>query len=521
MRGSTTVRVAVAAAVAATLAVPATSTGATAPGRQASTWLAYWDGGTGYARVLEDADLFHTVSPFWYRASSCTAMESNPGAGSTDVVAGLRERGISVVPTITSTMPPAAAVACLGDAGQRAQHVARVLEVADRYDGVEFNYEHLALTTDRATGEQVRAAYSAFAADVCTALRERAKRCVHTVMPRTDESWSVWRGKLLPAVYDYRAIGTAADVVRVMAYDDNAPGTPPGPVAPWTWTQAVAGYTAATVPAGKGELGIPLYGRDWGGGRVATVTAPQAQALAQAYGVPVRWDDAQHAPTFQYSAGGATHTVWFNDARAVEDRTRLARSLGLHAAFWVVGQADGATWDAVRDVHTGVFWDAMSPAVRAAAEDLFARGVVQGTGGAFRAELPVTRGQLAAFLQRALQLPPASQPPPFDDLGDTTHRDAIAAVWEAGIASGAGDRTYAPHAPVTRGQMATFLARGFRLPPCEDVRFSDVAPDAPHAASICAVAAAGITQGAGDGTYRPGVTVNRGQMALLLTRALG
>lgn len=518
MRGSTRLGAALAVALAAALAVPA---GATAPARQASTWLPYWDNDVGFSRVLEDADLFHTVSPFWYRATSCTTMESNPGAGSTDVVAGLHQRGIAVVPTITSTMLPAAAVACFGDAARRAEHVARVLQVAERYDGVEFNYEHLALTTDRATGERVRAAYSAFAADVCAALRDRAKRCLHTVMPRTDESWSVWRGKLLPAVYDYRAIGAAADVVRVMAYDDSAPGTPPGPIAPWTWTQAVAGYTAATVPAGKGELGIPLYGRDWGGGRVATVTAPQAEALARSQGVPVRWDEAQHAPTFQYSSGGATHTVWFNDARAVGERTRLARSLGLNAAFWVAGQEDGATWDAVRDVHTAVFWDAMSPAVRAAAEDLFARGVVQGSGGAFQAELPVTRGQMASFLQRALELPPASQPPPFDDLGDTTHRDAVAAVWEAGIAGGQGDRTYAPHAAVTRGQMATFLARGFQLPPCEDGGFRDVGADDPHRTTICAAAAAGITQGNGDGTYRPGVTLNRGQMALLLSRALG
>ena len=521
MRGSTAVRVAGATAVAAVLAVSTGGAGATTPARQASTWLPYWDGGVGYGRVLEDADLFHTVSPFWYRASSCTAMESNPGAGSTDVVAGLHQRGIAVVPTITSTMLPAAAVGCFADAGQRAQHVARVLEVADRYDGVEFNYEHLALTTDRAVGERVRAAYSAFAGDVCAALRDRAKRCVHTVMPRTDESWSVWRGKLMPAVYDYRAIGAAADVVRVMAYDDHAPGTPPGPVAPWTWTQHVAGYTAATVPAGKGELGIPLYGRDWGGGRVGTVTAPQAQALARAHGVPVRWDDTQHAPTFQYSSGGATHTVWFDDARAVEDRTRLARSLGLNAAFWVAGQEDAATWDAVRDVHSAVFWDAMAPAVRAAAEDLFARGVVQGSGGAFRAELPVTRGQMASFLDRALQLPVAETGAPFDDIADTPHRPAIADIWEAGIATGVADRTYAPHAPVTRGQMATFLARGFELPPCDDARFSDVPPGSPHASSICAVAAAGITQGAGDGTYRPGVTLNRGQMAVLLSRALG
>jgi spore germination protein len=520
------VRRAAAALVAVLLGLLTAAPGAAAAQdpRQASTWLPYWDTDGAYGSIVGGAHLFRTVSPFWYRATSCTTVEGNPGAGSQGIVDGLHERGIAVVPTITATLPPAAAIACLGDPAQRAQHVQQVLEVARRsgYDGVELNYENLALTTDPRVAEQVRAAYSAFAVEACDGLRGAGRTCVHTVMARTDDSWSVWRGKLMPAVYDYRAIGAAADAVRVMAYDDHAPGTAPGPVAPWAWVHAVAAYSASTIPAGKAELGIPLYGRDWGGGRVGTLTAPEAEALAARHGVPVRWDEAQHAPTFRYTSAGSLHTVWFDDARAVADRAALARSYGLRGAYWAAGQEDGATWSTVAQVHTAVFWDVLGDPLRSAVERLAARGVVQGgSDGAFRPAAAVTRGQMAALLSRGFGLPAPAGPAPFPDAADSVHREAVAAVWEAGIAGGTGDGRFRPHDPVTRGQMATFLARALRLQACEDGRFPDVAAEDPHRPHVCAVARAGIAQGFGDGTYRPALALSRGQMATLLVRALG
>ena len=49
-----------------------------------------------------------------------------------------------------------------------------------------------------------------------------------TVMPRTSDAATVWRGKLIPAVYDYRHLGRVADRVRVMAYDQHAGRCGPG-----------------------------------------------------------------------------------------------------------------------------------------------------------------------------------------------------------------------------------------------------------------------------------------------------
>ena len=111
------------------------------------------------------------------------------------------------------------------------------------------------------------------------------------------------------------------------------------------------------------------------------------------------------------------------------------------------------------------------------------------------------------------------RPGAFSDVAGTTHEAAITAVAAAGIAGGFPDGTFRPGAAVTRGQMASFLMRALELegatPPFED------AVGTTHAIAIGAVAEAGIAGGFPDGTFRPGAAVTRGQMASFLARGLG
>jgi hypothetical protein len=100
------------------------------------------------------------------------------------------------------------------------------------------------------------------------------------------------------------------------------------------------------------------------------------------------------------------------------------------------------------------------------------------------------------------------------------HAAAISSVVEAGVATGFPDGTFRPDAVVSRGQMASFLSRGLALQECRAGPYRDVL-GSPHEGPVCAVAARGIAQGFGDGTYRPSAGVTRGQMAVFLARALG
>ena len=90
---------------------------------------------------------------------------------------------------------------------------------------------------------------------------------------------------------------------------------------------------------------------------------------------------------------------------------------------------------------------------------------------------PVTRAQMASFLTRALDLPPAS-PAGFTDTSGNTHEADIDALAAAGVTKGCSTEPllYCPERPVTRAEMATFLVRALPLidstPALEPARFA-------------------------------------------------
>ena len=139
--------------------------------------------------------------------------------------------------------------------------------------------------------------------------------------------------------------------------------------------------------------------------------------------------------------------------------------------------------------------------------------------GTFRPTTSVTRGQLASFFERALDLP-SGDPTGFSDVEGTTHEEAIGALVEAGITDGFPDGTFRPNVSVSRGQMATFVASGFDVPDDGTLRLRDI-EGTTHDGAIRAVVGAGVVSGFPDGTFRPNEEVSRGQMATFLARAMG
>lgn len=114
----------------------------------------------------------------------------------------------------------------------------------------------------------------------------------------------------------------------------------------------------------------------------------------------------------------------------------------------------------------------------------------------------MTRGQLATVLFRSLDLPAAPHAGFTDVPVRHAHADAIAAADASGLMVGREDGSCAPAERLTRGQMATVLARVERREPRDDGPFPDVGGDV-HAPNINTAYAAGLVQGYEDGRYRP------------------
>ncbi len=100
---------------------------------------------------------------------------------------------------------------------------------------------------------------------------------------------------------------------------------------------------------------------------------------------------------------------------------------------------------------------------------LHAAGVTLGCNHAstrYCPERAITRGEMAAFLDRALDLPESNSIDFTDDDGNT-FEEAIQRLASAGITKGCNPPTnsrYCPERAITRGEMAAFLARGLDLP---------------------------------------------------------
>lgn len=94
---------------------------------------------------------------------------------------------------------------------------------------------------------------------------------------------------------------------------------------------------------------------------------------------------------------------------------------------------------------------------------------------------------------------------------------------ELGVTTGCAvdPARFCPGASVTCAQMATFLTRAFGLGPASAAGFVDVEGNS-HESNVNALAAANITRGCATepARYCPGAPVTRGQMATFLARAL-
>ncbi|HVR79220.1 MAG TPA: PQQ-dependent sugar dehydrogenase [Acidimicrobiia bacterium] len=137
----------------------------------------------------------------------------------------------------------------------------------------------------------------------------------------------------------------------------------------------------------------------------------------------------------------------------------------------------------------------------------------------------LTRAEMAAMIARALSLPSGSTDHFVDDDGHVLE-GAINRIADAGITLGCNpplnDR-FCPQRSLTRAEAAGFLARALGLPASGDDFFDD---DNGHVleGAINRIADAGITVGCNPPTnnnFCPDRSLTRGEMATMLTRALG
>ena len=306
------------------------------------------------------------------------------------------------------------------------------------------------------------------------------------------------------------------------------------------WVDAVES-TARQVVAYRGSVALGMYSSSSGGwteNYLDVYDSSEHRYLASVYDSPAFSDLAgnpHRSWTAGFSQGLLAESVglnWVYDVEVVErNQSGSARTVRLH------GIRDG--WPATQDVSGVKFRNLLS--LRSTAFDIVTtrRFSDVATNHAFVGEIfglaelritlgcttdnfcpedSITRAEMAAFLVRALGLEAHSAGDPFSDDDGAFFESEIETIHHHGITLGCGQNTFCPNQPVTRGQMAGFVARSYFLEGGSGDSFVDDNGSVFEAA-IEALWSAGITTGCGQSRFCPDRQVTRGEMAAFLIRA--
>jgi hypothetical protein len=156
---------------------------------------------------------------------------------------------------------------------------------------------------------------------------------------------------------------------------------------------------------------------------------------------------------------------------------------------------------------------------------LVCQGIVSGyPDGTFRPNAGSTRAQIVKMValgERWTLYTPTQ--PTFTDSGPGDwHFPYIEAAAAHGIVSGYPDGTFRPNSPVTRGQLCKMIVLARRWPPSDPQTpsFSDVPRGSAFYGYVEAARERLVVSGYADGTFRPGNSATRGQLAKMLHTAL-
>jgi 5'-nucleotidase len=136
--------------------------------------------------------------------------------------------------------------------------------------------------------------------------------------------------------------------------------------------------------------------------------------------------------------------------------------------------------------------------------------------GTFRPRNNITRGQLASVLARAIGLD-SVRPAPFTDTAGHTHEGAIGALAEEDLLLGFPDGTFRPNAPILRDHTAVIISRILEVDQVEDGPFTDVVR---YEGRINALYELGIVNGTSATTFTPMGNIRRDQTATVVANML-
>lgn len=250
--------------------------------------------------------------------------------------------GIKTLAVVRNEFNGALAHDILSNSNTRSKLVSNIQNslAANGYKGVNIDFELLQ--------SQDRDNFTNFIKELYNTLHPQGYLVSIAVPAKTSDS-EKW-----VYAYDFAKLGSYADQVILMTYDEHYPGGQPGPVASINWVQRVVNYSASVIPKSKLLLGIAAYGYDWtvsGGKTISTksMSIQSAYSTASANGVQVLWDSTAQVPYYNYTDSKGSHSVYFENSTSIGYKLNIVNNSNLKGiAIWRLGLEDESYWSTIK-----------------------------------------------------------------------------------------------------------------------------------------------------------------------------
>lgn len=286
--------------------------------------------------TLAEAVGINVISPTWFYLNDDEGGISNIASAS--YVTYCHNKGIQVwglVSNVENTSVDTSAV--LGSTTNRNKLESKLISAAIEYklDGINIDFESISADT--------AASYIQFIREMSILCRKNGIiLSVDTITPAQS-----------PVSYDWKEMGTVADYVILMAYDEHYAGSEAGSVASLSWTREGANTMLKYVSADQLVLGVPFYSRLYKIYSDGTVDS-EARGMTDVNDFIIRneatsvYDETTEQNYVEFVYNDTTYQLWIEDETSMAKRLQIITDNSLAGiASWKVGLETNSIWSLI------------------------------------------------------------------------------------------------------------------------------------------------------------------------------
>src|SRR3989344_2425776 len=326
-------------------------------------WIPYWDQKTAFASFSKNVELFDFVSAFWYRIDAEGNLTTYKQTVEDQSIIDFAHKNNVKVLAVVANLPDyeeggdwdyKRADRVISSSQARIKHISDLIKLTldKNFDGIDIDYETLK--------EAQRENFSLFVEELADKLHQKGKVLGVAIHPKTSEDNPTEDNG--SRAQDWARIAKVADHMYFMNYTQHSISSQPGPAGSVDWITKVMYYALNKVGVASGKIffGIGLFGLEWHqdpdgsyAGDNDDLTFKQIQSIVKDNNLKVNWDNNVKSPNLTYQKEGEKHIVWFDNAKSVLERLKIAKDLGVAGvAFWRLGDEDQKIWEGLRKVKT-------------------------------------------------------------------------------------------------------------------------------------------------------------------------